>query len=111
MLLVRAPLRTRLAVLNARGLATVVRDPKSFSIPVINFAKFRSNSEADKKQTADDIVTAFKESGFVYLEGHGIPSGACQSLGSAVTLISRQKPLRPPLRRSSPSSSFTTSIG
>ncbi|KAK7060420.1 hypothetical protein VNI00_001185 [Paramarasmius palmivorus] len=60
-----------------RGLATVVADANdsNFRIPVINFAKFRSaSSTEEKKTTADEIVGAFKESGFIYVEGHGIPT-------------------------------------
>ncbi|KAG7096712.1 hypothetical protein E1B28_004126 [Marasmius oreades] len=60
-----------------RGLATVVADANdsNFRIPVIDFKKFRSaNSAAEKKKTADEIVDAFKESGFIYVEGHGIPA-------------------------------------
>lgn len=59
-----------------RGLATVARDAESFHIPVVNFARFKAAaSPSEKKDTADEIVSAFRESGFVYLEGHGIPSG------------------------------------
>ncbi|EEB94362.1 hypothetical protein MPER_06836, partial [Moniliophthora perniciosa FA553] len=61
---------------NRRELATVVADvnDSSFRIPVINFAKFRAATSPDeKKKTADEIVGAFKESGFIYIEGHGIP--------------------------------------
>jgi non-haem dioxygenase in morphine synthesis N-terminal len=45
----------------------------SFSIPVVNFAKFRTTSSLEeKKETAVEIVSAFKECGFVYLSNHGI---------------------------------------
>jgi hypothetical protein len=40
-------------------------------IPVIDFSKFRVAKS--KRETADKIVGAFKDSGFVYLTGHGIP--------------------------------------
>jgi isopenicillin N synthase-like dioxygenase len=45
----------------------------SFSIPVVDFSGFRSSER--KQDVATKIVSAFKESGFVYLSGHGIPSG------------------------------------
>ncbi|KAF8192449.1 hypothetical protein BJ912DRAFT_261402 [Pholiota molesta] len=56
--------------LNAkRHLATA----NSFSIPVIDFSKFRSaSSREEKKQTANEIVSAFKESGFIYIKNHGV---------------------------------------
>ena len=45
----------------------------SFSIPVVNFAKFLSPSSVkEKKETATEIVSAFKDCGFVYLSNHGI---------------------------------------
>jgi len=44
-----------------------------FSIPVVNFSKFLSPSSVkEKKETAVEIVSAFKECGFVYLSNHGI---------------------------------------
>ncbi|PVG04208.1 Clavaminate synthase-like protein [Serendipita vermifera] len=62
-----------------RRLATlaeeVLRD-ETFHIPVVSFAKFRqSNSIAEKTQTANEVVTAFKEVGFVYLKDHGVAEG------------------------------------
>jgi hypothetical protein len=59
--------------LNAkRHLATA----NSFSIPVIDFSKFRSaSSREEKKQTANEIVSAFKESGFIYIKNHGVTPG------------------------------------
>lgn len=33
-----------------------------------------ASSEAQKRQTAKEIVTGFKEVGFIYLDKHGIPS-------------------------------------
>lgn len=51
----------------------------SFSIPVVNFAKFQTASSlTEKKKTAVEIVSAFKECGFVYLSNHGI--SPCESL-------------------------------
>lgn len=56
-----------------RRLATHANTPK-FTIPVIDFSSFRkATSPAEKRATADRIVGAFKESGFIYLSGHGIP--------------------------------------
>ncbi|KAH7105489.1 Clavaminate synthase-like protein [Auriculariales sp. MPI-PUGE-AT-0066] len=62
-----------------RGLATLaqeVRSDESFHIPVVSFNKWReATSESEKKATADEVVTAFREVGFVYLRGHGIGPG------------------------------------
>ncbi|TDL29219.1 Clavaminate synthase-like protein [Rickenella mellea] len=56
------------------SLAQDVRSDATFRIPVVDFGKFKSaSSGAQKRQTADEIVTAFKEVGFVYLSNHGIP--------------------------------------
>ncbi|KIM26349.1 hypothetical protein M408DRAFT_330697 [Serendipita vermifera MAFF 305830] len=50
----------------------VLRD-ETFHIPVVSFSKFRkAKSSAEKEQTANEVVTAFKEVGFVYLKDHGI---------------------------------------
>ncbi|KAF8969503.1 Clavaminate synthase-like protein [Flammula alnicola] len=52
----------------------------SFTIPVINFAKYRtSTSPEEKKKTADEIVSAFKDSGFVYLYNHGVETTEVQN--------------------------------
>lgn len=56
--------------------STLLRANASFSIPTIDFAKIRNAaSPAEKKETAKNIVAAFKESGFLYLYNHGIPPG------------------------------------
>ncbi|KAI9834234.1 MAG: hypothetical protein M1819_003072 [Sarea resinae] len=48
--------------------------PKDSPVPIIDFSKFlNAESHAEKKQTANDIYTAFREVGFVYLVNHGIP--------------------------------------
>jgi len=58
-----------------RGLAS--QASQSFNIPVIDFAKFRSaTSPQEKRNTAGEIVSAFKQSGFIYLSNHGID--ACE---------------------------------
>jgi hypothetical protein len=73
MISLRASVFAHSAGLTKRGLATITQ-VQSFHIPVVDFGKFRTaNSWTEKKNTADEIVSAFKESGFVYLEGHGIP--------------------------------------
>ncbi|KAJ8515346.1 hypothetical protein ONZ45_g7234 [Pleurotus djamor] len=62
-----------------RSPTTVANSGEGFHIPVIDFAKFRAaKSHSEKKATAVEIVTAFKESGFIYLAGHGIPSETIQ---------------------------------
>lgn len=46
----------------------VLRD-ETFYIPVVSFAKFqKASSAAEREQTAQEVVTAFKEVGFVYLK-------------------------------------------
>lgn len=46
-----------------------------FSIPIIEFGDFLKPSNIfDKLRVADELTTAFKQSGFVYLRGHGISS-------------------------------------
>ncbi|KAF9076958.1 Clavaminate synthase-like protein [Rhodocollybia butyracea] len=58
--------------LQKRCFASVASD---FRIPVINFSKFRAaKSDTEKKETADEIVSAFKNSGFIYVSDHGIPT-------------------------------------
>jgi len=57
--------------LSRRCFSTTIQ---SFHIPVIDFKTFRRpSSPYEKKETADSLVSAFKESGFTYLTGHGIP--------------------------------------
>lgn len=85
----------RVGVFTKRGLSTVCplgTQPASRSsqhvqathedalrIPVIDFSKFRSAStSAEREHTAQQVVSAFKDSGFVYLAGHGIPAAAVQ---------------------------------
>ncbi|KAF8646383.1 hypothetical protein AX16_007249 [Volvariella volvacea WC 439] len=73
MFILRTRLHSASIVFRARGLATAANSGERFRIPVINFANFKAaKSPSEKKQTADEIVAAFKESGFIYLDGHGI---------------------------------------
>lgn len=59
-----------------------------FRIPVVDFAKFRyATNQNDKQNTADEIVNAFKEVGFVYLKGHGISSHTVQNVFRKVLLL------------------------
>jgi isopenicillin N synthase-like dioxygenase len=52
-----------------------VRSDQTFRIPLIDFSKYRhATSLSEKRKTADEVVNGFKEVGFIYLEGHGIPS-------------------------------------
>jgi len=52
----------------------VQANDSAFRIPLIDFSKFReAASPAEKRQAADNVVQAFKDVGFVYLTGHGIP--------------------------------------
>ncbi|THV08323.1 Clavaminate synthase-like protein [Dendrothele bispora CBS 962.96] len=72
MFTLRTVLYCQSSCLRKRGLATAA---DNFQIPVINFAQFRAaKSDSEKKITAKKIVHAFKESGFIYVESHGIPT-------------------------------------
>ncbi|KAF8076621.1 hypothetical protein FPV67DRAFT_1405984 [Lyophyllum atratum] len=62
-----------------RRLATAVQNTQSF-IPVIDFTTFREAAgQSERKHIAEKIVSAFKNSGFIYLAGHGISSSTIQS--------------------------------
>jgi len=50
----------------------------SFSIPIVDFSRFREAASIERKRVSTEIVSAFKESGFVYLSGHGIPPATIQ---------------------------------
>ncbi|KAI0254767.1 Clavaminate synthase-like protein [Lactifluus subvellereus] len=67
-----------------RSLATLASDVRSdhtFRIPLIDFGKYRhANSLSEKRKVADEVVNGFKEVGFVYLEGHGIPSSTVEGV-------------------------------
>ncbi|KAG8218562.1 hypothetical protein J3R82DRAFT_4203 [Butyriboletus roseoflavus] len=55
-------------------LAEDVRSDSTFRIPIIDFSAFRATAAlSEKRRVSDDIVNGFKEVGFVYLSGHGIP--------------------------------------
>ncbi|KIK67822.1 hypothetical protein GYMLUDRAFT_36601 [Collybiopsis luxurians FD-317 M1] len=57
--------------LHKRTFASAASD---FRIPVIDFARFRAaKSNSEKQETANEIVDAFKSSGFIYISNHGIP--------------------------------------
>ncbi|KAI0346827.1 Clavaminate synthase-like protein [Trametopsis cervina] len=62
-------------VSRARRTLATVADAPSFKIPLIDFSKFlNASSDAEKRQTATEVVNGFKEVGFIYLDKHGIPS-------------------------------------
>ncbi|EGO02062.1 hypothetical protein SERLA73DRAFT_177782 [Serpula lacrymans var. lacrymans S7.3] len=64
-------------ILKTRNLSTLAQDVRSdstFRIPLIDFSNFRNaKSYGEKRRVADEVVNGFKEVGFVYLTGHGIP--------------------------------------
>lgn len=63
-----------------RSFATVT-DAPAFKIPLINFGKFlNARSPAEKRQTAVEVVTGFKDVGFIYLEQHGIPEATVKNV-------------------------------
>ena len=76
------------ATIPTRRLSSIAQnDHKTFHIPVIDFSRFReAHAKSEKKDTADRIVSAFKDSGFVYLSGHGIPLSASESLSRMIHL-------------------------
>jgi hypothetical protein len=60
-------------VFSQRGFATVAPTAGAFKIPVVDFSNFKSEAgPKQRQQTAEEVVTAFKESGFIYLQNHGI---------------------------------------
>lgn len=47
---------------------------------MVDFSKYqKAASRLEKQETADEIVRAFKEVGFVYLSGHGIPDSTVKN--------------------------------
>lgn len=42
-------------------------------IPVVDLSRFRGGGGADRKQAALALAQAFRDSGFAYLVGHGVP--------------------------------------
>ncbi|CAL1701221.1 unnamed protein product [Somion occarium] len=59
-----------------RSLATLAEE-SSFKIPLIDFSKFlEAGSKAEKRNTADEIVSGFRNVGFIYLDKHGIPESS-----------------------------------
>lgn len=54
--------------------------PPPASLPIYDFSNFRQGSPEQKKETARQVVEAFKTYGFVYLVNHGIPADKVQTL-------------------------------
>ncbi|KAH9049706.1 Clavaminate synthase-like protein [Lactarius hengduanensis] len=59
---------------NLASLASDVRSDQTFRIPL-------------KRKTADEVVNGFKEVGFIYLEGHGIPSSTVDGVFRKVRIF------------------------
>ncbi|KAF9076957.1 Clavaminate synthase-like protein [Rhodocollybia butyracea] len=77
MFFARAPAYIR-PFMQKRSLASVTSE---FHIPVIKFSKFRTaKSNAEKKETANEILSGFKNSGFIYISDHGIPADTISSV-------------------------------
>lgn len=75
-----------------RGLATHAAN--DFRIPVIDFGRYlRSTSNKEKKETADEVVSAFKGAGFIYLSNHGIPEHVIKNAFDKVGFSYLFKPL------------------
>ncbi|PPQ77401.1 hypothetical protein CVT25_010983 [Psilocybe cyanescens] len=80
MLTYRLNVLVRSAVSKRQISSGISRSNPQFRIPIIDFTKIRnSSSPEEKKKTAEEIVSAFKESGFVYLSNHGITSSEVES--------------------------------
>jgi isopenicillin N synthase-like dioxygenase len=64
---------------------------------LIDLNKYRhANTLSEKRETAGEIVDGFKEVGFIYLQGHGIPSSTVDNVFRKVCPIkpiTRQPPL------------------
>ncbi|KAJ4479312.1 hypothetical protein J3R30DRAFT_2744888 [Lentinula aciculospora] len=74
----RASVRVHSLRLQKRRFASAA---SGFRIPVINFSKFRAaQSDAEKKETAKEVVSAFKHSGFIYVSNHGIPENTVSAV-------------------------------
>ena len=67
----------------------IVTESSAFHIPVVDFSRYRfTTSPAQKHDTAKEIVAAFKDIGFVYLSGHGIPETTIEGVFKKVwTLV------------------------
>lgn len=77
----RGPHLVQSIAFTKRPFATHSQDSRTFGIPVIDFSKFREATMlSEKKTTARSVVSAFKQSGFIYLSGHGISSSAVQTM-------------------------------
>ncbi|KAG9315920.1 hypothetical protein JVU11DRAFT_3571 [Chiua virens] len=82
----RSSLRKRYSTL-----AEDVRSDATFRIPIIDFSAFHTVSTlSEKRRIADEIVNGFKEVGFVYLSGHGIPQGVIDTVYKKVRSLSEQ---------------------
>jgi isopenicillin N synthase-like dioxygenase len=42
-------------------------------IPIVDFSKFLNGEKEEKEFVARQIDDAFRNAGFVYLKGHGVP--------------------------------------
>jgi hypothetical protein len=42
-------------------------------VPIVDFGKFLDGGEDDREYVAMQIDDAFRNAGFVYLKGHGVP--------------------------------------
>lgn len=74
-----------------RGLATPASE---FHIPVIDFSKYqRATSLSQKQDTANEIVHAFKNAGFIYLANHGIPDPVINNVYAKVCYVSFRRVL------------------
>ncbi|KAJ3080225.1 hypothetical protein HK102_003209 [Quaeritorhiza haematococci] len=65
------------AVFSSHGIRGYASQPPSkseqdFSIPIVDFGRFLQGNAADKKKTAQEVLSAFTDVGFVYLVNHGI---------------------------------------
>jgi len=80
------------SVITKRRLATAAANANTFRIPVIDFSKFKNEVRPGRRQQmAEELVTAFKESGFIYLRNHGISSGMSTCRQQPFNIVVRLK--------------------
>jgi isopenicillin N synthase-like dioxygenase len=61
--------------------------PSQVDIPVVDFSKFQhASSNVEKQNTADTIVSAFRNSGFIYIDNHGVPPSLVNTVFTKVLI-------------------------
>lgn len=72
-------------------------------IPLIDFSLFLSGTPAEKKSTADALLSGFQQAGFIYLKNHGIPRARVSRIfASSAAFFARPQPQKDALAWYSP---------